>query len=142
MNNVGNSGFGIARSWGTRKQWRQRLLGAVTATSAAKIAWRTLLSACGASASGLQFPLMKHPAQSISHRDTIRNAFDPASKGSGTLRKTWLALLLCAAPLAAEEGYDAGDSCPEFELLNTDGRAVRLSEFRGRVVVLHLFATW
>ena len=93
-------------------------------------------------ANGVQFLLMKHAARSASHRATIQNAVDPASQGGGMLRQTWLALLLCAAPLAAEDGYDAGDSCPNFELFNTDGRAVRLSEFRGRVVVLHLFATW
>lgn len=55
-----------------------------------------------------------------------------------------VAVLLAAASLAAEprEGFNAGDRCPDVELFNTRGRAVRLSEFRGRVVVLHLFTTW
>ena len=53
-------------------------------------------------------------------------------------------LALCLAPsvFAVQEGYDAGNRCPDFELYDTEGRPTRLSQFRGKVVLLQLFATW
>jgi hypothetical protein len=39
-------------------------------------------------------------------------------------------------------GTNAGDLCPDFELFDTEGAPVRLSDFRGRVVFLWLFASW
>ncbi len=34
------------------------------------------------------------------------------------------------------------ESAPDFELKSLDGRAVKLSDFRGKVVVLNFWATW
>jgi thiol-disulfide isomerase/thioredoxin len=52
-----------------------------------------------------------------------------------------LGLLTTIAPgrvLAAEPG----DAAPQFSLRGLDGRAVRLSEYRGKPVVLDFWATW
>jgi peroxiredoxin len=35
-----------------------------------------------------------------------------------------------------------GDTAPEFKLPDTGGRLVGLSDFRGRVVMVHFWATW
>ena len=53
-----------------------------------------------------------------------------------------LAVLLAAPAFAVQEGYDAGNRCPDFQLFDTEGKMTRLSDFRGKVVLLHLFATW
>ena len=37
---------------------------------------------------------------------------------------------------------DPGEPAPEFSLSDTDGGSVRLSDFRGKVVVLNFWATW
>lgn len=36
----------------------------------------------------------------------------------------------------------SGDRAPEFRLQATDGRSVSLSNFRGKVVMVHFWATW
>lgn len=57
-----------------------------------------------------------------------------------------LCLALAVIPMISadepSEGYDLGRRAPDFELLDVEGRPVRLSEFRGRVVLLHFFTTW
>lgn len=47
-------------------------------------------------------------------------------------------------PLGAErgDGPGLGKPAPEFTLLNTDGSAVSLSDFRGNVVLINFWATW
>lgn len=35
-----------------------------------------------------------------------------------------------------------GDSAPEFSLTSFDGRVVKLSDYRGKVVLVHFWATW
>lgn len=35
-----------------------------------------------------------------------------------------------------------GDRAPEFSLLSLDGKAVSLSSYRGKVVMVHFWATW
>jgi peroxiredoxin/copper chaperone CopZ len=39
-------------------------------------------------------------------------------------------------------GLDVGQLAPDFEISTTDGRRVRLSDFRGRPVVINFFALW
>ena len=59
----------------------------------------------------------------------------------GILRATLLACLLAGAPAAAKEAK-VGQKAPDFELTLVDGSKVRLSELRGKVVVLNFWATW
>ncbi|MHC5040468.1 MAG: peroxiredoxin family protein [Planctomycetota bacterium] len=40
------------------------------------------------------------------------------------------------------EGYNVGERCPDFERYDSRGNLVRLSQFRGKVVLLHFLATW
>ena len=42
----------------------------------------------------------------------------------------------------AEVGLNVGQLAPNFEISTTDGRRVRLSDFRGRPVVVNFFALW
>jgi len=37
---------------------------------------------------------------------------------------------------------DVGDQAPEFRLSTFDGKAVSLSDYRGKVVMVHFWATW
>jgi peroxiredoxin len=52
--------------------------------------------------------------------------------------------LLDTAPsgAATEVGLEIGQLAPDFEISTTDGRRVRLSDFRGRPVVINFFALW
>ncbi len=43
---------------------------------------------------------------------------------------------------ASEVGLEVGQLAPDFEISTTDGRRVRLSDFRGRPVVINFFALW
>jgi len=42
----------------------------------------------------------------------------------------------------ADVGLEVGQLAPDFEVSTTDGRRVRLSDFRGRPVVVNFFALW
>lgn len=60
-----------------------------------------------------------------------------------------LLLVAVAAPAAAQdfralglEPYEPRKPAPDFTLPDLDGRATRLSQYRGRVVVLVFWATW
>ena len=62
-----------------------------------------------------------------------------------------LALTLCFSAFAQEapattdapiEPPDVGDVCPDFELETLDGETFRLSDYRGKVVFVNLWATW
>jgi len=52
--------------------------------------------------------------------------------------------LLETAPSGAttDVGLEVGQLAPDFEISTTDGRRVRLSDFRGRPVVINFFALW
>ena len=39
-------------------------------------------------------------------------------------------------------GLDVGDRAPDFELFDLQGRAIRLSDLRGQVVMLNFWAVW
>jgi peroxiredoxin len=47
-----------------------------------------------------------------------------------------------SSPAAEDVGLEVGQLAPNFEISTTDGRRVRLSEFRGRPVVLNFHALW
>jgi len=63
-----------------------------------------------------------------------------------------LVLALLLPPLAAAaapdfaamdiQRYDPPKPAPEFSLPDLDGRPVKLSDFRGKVVLLFYWATW
>ncbi|GLX85137.1 thioredoxin family protein [Thalassotalea loyana] len=50
--------------------------------------------------------------------------------------KHWLCTLLCILPIAANAGAKVDKAAPSFELKNTQGEVVNLSEFAGKYVVL------
>jgi peroxiredoxin len=75
---------------------------------------------------------------------------DPYRLSRRTLARSKAALLalLCvaaalfAAPAAAQAQLGSGPMAPDFDLPAIDGQPVRLSQFRGRFVVVHFAATW
>jgi peroxiredoxin len=50
-----------------------------------------------------------------------------------------LLFLFLATPISALE---LGETAPDFELSTLDGKKVRLSDFKGRIIVLKLATTW
>jgi len=50
-----------------------------------------------------------------------------------------LSLLTAALPLAARAELKAGDAAPEFSAQGDDGRTYRLSEFKGKPVILYFY---
>jgi peroxiredoxin len=55
----------------------------------------------------------------------------------------WLTVLFLAAGLAHSAGAAAvGHPAPEFSLKDLSQKKVKLSDFRGKVVILNFFATW
>ncbi len=63
------------------------------------------------------------------------------------LRLLWsvpLVLLLVLGPACSDTPTkpEVGQQAPDFALRGLDGREVRLSDFRGKVVFLNLWATW
>lgn len=62
------------------------------------------------------------------------------------LMKTLIAFLCvvacCIHPLSAQPAFGIGDKAPNFTVEMLDGRQVKLSKCRGRVVLLSFWATW
>lgn len=60
--------------------------------------------------------------------------------------RTLLVVLIAAFVIAILRPGNAapgiGESAPDFELSDLDGRKVKLSDYRGKVVVLNFWATW
>jgi peroxiredoxin len=55
----------------------------------------------------------------------------------------WVAYLLLAPEAAAAgTGVPVGTKAPDFELKTDDGKTVKLSDFKGKPVMLNFFATW
>lgn len=44
--------------------------------------------------------------------------------------------------LATEQGLAKGETAPDFELTTLDGESVKLSDYRGKKVILNFWATW
>lgn len=44
--------------------------------------------------------------------------------------------------LATKEGLAKGEVAPDFELTTLDGKAVKLSDYQGKKVILNFWATW
>jgi peroxiredoxin len=53
-----------------------------------------------------------------------------------------LFLASCSPGFLSAAAPEVGALAPEFSLQGLDGEAVRLSQFRGRVVLLNFWATW
>jgi peroxiredoxin len=65
----------------------------------------------------------------------------PADEADSTV----LAPILVDTPPSqstSQAGLEVGQLAPDFEISTTDGRRVRLSDFRGRPVVVNFFALW
>lgn len=61
------------------------------------------------------------------------------------LRTIGLWLLLCNVALALGQGLTALPGriiAPDFELLDTNGKTHRLSDYRGRTVIINFWTTW
>ena len=60
------------------------------------------------------------------------------------MKKTVLGLVFCAlaATSLASSGNLTGQSAPDFALKSSTGENLRLSEFRGDVVMVNFWATW
>jgi cytochrome c biogenesis protein CcmG, thiol:disulfide interchange protein DsbE len=55
----------------------------------------------------------------------------------------WVAyLLLAPGKAAAGTGVAIGAKAPDFELKTEDGKKVKLSDFKGKPVMVNFFATW
>lgn len=50
--------------------------------------------------------------------------------------------LLTTAACTKSGALDIGSSAPDFTLKDTDGNTVKLSDFKGRAVILNFFASW
>lgn len=80
-------------------------------------------------------------------RPRRRGAFSGRPRAAFAVRAVWAALTVVAAlALACGEGETASESerepAPDFEHADLDGNPVRLSELRGRTVVIDFWATW
>lgn len=53
----------------------------------------------------------------------------------------WVGYVLIA-PSGTVEGIAIGTMAPDFELKTTDGQTVKLSDYKGKPVMLNFFATW
>lgn len=51
-------------------------------------------------------------------------------------------LAACSQPAPPTDTLVVGDPLPDVALVNLDGSTARLSDYRGRLVVLNLWATW
>ncbi len=57
-------------------------------------------------------------------------------------RKSLVAALVLAGPLLVGQAGKVGEQAPAFALQDQGGKTIRLSDLRGRVVLLDFWATW
>jgi len=62
--------------------------------------------------------------------------------GARRVARHFLALLACASASLVVASPPSGSEAPDFALKSTAGENLRLSEYRGDVVLLAFFATW
>jgi thiol-disulfide isomerase/thioredoxin len=73
-------------------------------------------------------------------RNGVVSPTDPACKGSVERAKALQPL--ARGEVAAFSGAETATRLPELSFTNAEGKQLRLSDFRGRVVLLNLWATW
>jgi len=72
----------------------------------------------------------------------MTNSSCARAKGIGSLAVLAAALLLLALSCSSDKGSKEGGGAPDFVLTSLDGKEVRLSQFKGKVVILDFWATW
>ncbi len=55
---------------------------------------------------------------------------------------TLIVLLFLGASLSIPSGVKKGDKAPEIELKNPDGKTVKLSQLKGKMVLIDFWASW
>jgi thiol-disulfide isomerase/thioredoxin len=71
-------------------------------------------------------------------KQTYKRVFGPKNLWIGVILA---GLLLRALPVMADEPA-VGQAAPDFTFTAPDGKTVKLSDYRGKPVVLHFWATW
>jgi thiol-disulfide isomerase/thioredoxin len=71
-------------------------------------------------------------------KQTYKQFFGPGNRLGGFILAV---LLLWALPLGADEPA-VGKAAPDFTFTAPDGRTVKLSDYRGKPLALHFWATW
>lgn len=88
-------------------------------------------------------PGLRETATPVAYATTRHAAEPPARRLPGPLLLVLLlTLLLALPPLAHAQAARPGEPAPDFTLVDDDGAVVRLSDFRGRPVVVNAWATW
>ena len=72
----------------------------------------------------------------------LRSLTGAYSRYTSVMRLATIVLLLCSGAFAQEYGYGRGQIHPDFVLPKLDGTFGRLSDYRGKPVVLINFASW
>lgn len=54
----------------------------------------------------------------------------------------WAALMIGCSPSAPAPGLSIGNTAPDLEGTDANGRTIKLSDYRGKVVVVDFWATW
>lgn len=75
--------------------------------------------------------IFRPAAEQVQTRDGLTISISPANTAIDTPN-----------PHGREVGLRVGDLAPDFEFTDIEGRRLRLSDFRGRVVFLNFWATW
>ena len=70
-------------------------------------------------------------------------SFAAYGTGAGVCSTSFALGLFSSAPSVQKISYEGGDAlAPEWQLMDLDDKPVKLSDFKGKVVVLNFWATW